>query len=227
MLEFNSLEVQEKDVAQFLKSFHLDISLSQIHLDVLSIGGDNPEGPNGNSGGSTDMQFLFRTMSSAAGMVIADGSETSDLLDAINHVVGVTDFTSGAKVASAYTNGGFSNIFPREDYQPQAVSSYLTQTSNLNASLYNNTGRGYPDVALVADDIMVSQTSTVIVFSHGTAMVVPIIVAIITRLNQLCANEGKSSLGFINLLIYSNATALNNITQGSNPGTNGFSAKLD
>ena len=51
-----------------------------------------------------------------------------------------TPFTSG---------GGFSNLFPRPDYQKDAVSSYLAQNNDFPAyaGLFNTSGRGYPDIA--------------------------------------------------------------------------------
>jgi tripeptidyl-peptidase-1 len=60
----------------------------------------------------------------------------------------------------------------------------------------------------------------------GTSAATPIFASIVSLLNDELIAAGKSTLGFINPLLYANAGALNDITRGDNPGcnTNGFSA---
>jgi len=49
---------------------------------------------------------------------------------------------------------------------------------------------------------------------------------VVALLNELRISKGKSSLGFLNQIIYANPDAFNDITSGSNPGCNtkGFPA---
>ncbi|KAI1786399.1 peptidase S8/S53 domain-containing protein, partial [Ganoderma leucocontextum] len=62
----------------------------------------------------------------------------------------------------------------------------------------------------------------------GTSASSPTFASIIALLNDQLITAGKSPLGFLNPFLYSTgATALNDITSGSNPGCNtkGFPAK--
>jgi len=61
----------------------------------------------------------------------------------------------------------------------------------------------------------------------GTSASSPTVAGIVALLNDYRIANGKSSVGFLNPLLYSTGVAgLNDITSGSNPGceTNGFSA---
>ena len=61
----------------------------------------------------------------------------------------------------------------------------------------------------------------------GTSCSSPIFASVIALINDQLVAAGKSPLGFLNPFLYSTgASALNDITTGSNPGcnTNGFPA---
>ncbi|THG98674.1 hypothetical protein EW026_g3567 [Hermanssonia centrifuga] len=86
-----------------------------------------------------------------------------------------------------------------------AVSGYLETLGNTNAGKYNRSGRAFPDVAAMGQNVE-------IVFQNQAKMV---------------AGAGKSPLGFLNPFLYSIAgSTFTDITTGSNPGcgTNGFPA---
>ncbi|GJJ11879.1 hypothetical protein Clacol_006117 [Clathrus columnatus] len=137
--------------------------------------------------------------------------------------VGATDWSSGTEVAAAVdgSSGGFSNIFPVQDYQANAVTGYLDQIGDLYAGLYNKTGRGFPDIAVVGSNLQGHNQGS-FTNGNGSPVSVPIVAAMISGLNQQRANEGKPSLGFLNPLLYENKDILNDITQGSgiNPECN-------
>ena len=63
----------------------------------------------------------------------------------------------------------------------------------------------------------------------GTSCASPAFASVVSLLNDRLAAAGKSALGFLNPLLYSDAgrAALNDVTSGSNPGcfSNGFPAK--
>ena len=62
----------------------------------------------------------------------------------------------------------------------------------------------------------------------GTSASSPAFAGVISLLNDYRISQGKPALGFLNPWLYSNAaSALNDITSGSNPGcgTNGFTAR--
>jgi tripeptidyl-peptidase I len=52
--------------------------------------------------------------------------------------------------AISFSSGGFSEIFPRPEYQERLVSKYLTALGDRWDGLYNRNGRGFPDVAAQA-----------------------------------------------------------------------------
>ncbi len=62
--------------------------------------------------------------------------------------------------------------------------------------------------------------------ADGTSASAPIVSSLITMINQERLAAGKSTVGFINPVLYANPSALNDITSGDNPGcgTNGFTA---
>ncbi|KAH9855352.1 peptidase S8/S53 domain-containing protein [Lenzites betulinus] len=140
-------------------------------------------------------------------------------------VVGSTQGIS-PETAAPFSAGGFSNIFARLDYQKDAIDTYLKQIGNMNASLFNATGRGYPDVSAQGINFLVTVAGEQKSVS-GTSASSPTFAAVIALLNDKRLNAGQSSLGFLNPFLYSNGVAaLNDITSGSNPGcgTEGFPA---
>ncbi|KAH8797933.1 peptidase S8/S53 domain-containing protein [Xylogone sp. PMI_703] len=152
--------------------------------------------------------------------------------------VGATQVKPGTSVTATspeeacateiFSGGGFSNVFPLPSYQASAVASYFANhRPSFSATQYNNsqTTRGYPDVsangafyATVIDGVLEP------VF--GTSASSPTFGSIITLINNERAAAGKSSVGFINPVMYENPSAFTDITSGSNPGcgTNGFTA---
>ncbi|KAI1786397.1 peptidase S8/S53 domain-containing protein [Ganoderma leucocontextum] len=143
------------------------------------------------------------------------------------------------ETAADFSSGGFSNYFINvqtfdellmfgiPDYQSSAVSGYLSALGGQNKGKYNATGRGFPDVATQGVNFEVVVDGDVEGVS-GTSAASPTFASIIALLNDQLIAVGKSPLGFLNPFLYSTgASALNDITSGSNPGCNtkGFPAK--
>ncbi|KAF8267520.1 subtilisin-like protein [Lactarius quietus] len=108
------------------------------------------------------------------------------------------------EIAAGFSGGGFSNYFPRQDYQDDAVQKFLGNLGNQYNGFYRAEGRGYPDISAQAT-----------------------VGGIISLLNDYKISQGKHPLGFLNPWLYGGGLAgLNDITSGSNPGcgTNGFPA---
>lgn len=63
-------------------------------------------------------------------------------------------------------------------------------------------------------------------YSGGTSASTPIFASIINLINEQRLNAGKKPVGFINPVLYTNPSILNDITNGTNPGcgTEGFQA---
>lgn len=147
--------------------------------------------------------------------------------------VGGTNFLGngiGDEEAWAMGGGGFSNEFSIPDYQASFVASYKSNPSaNLPPSyLYNNSGRGYPDISALGG----TKTPYCIVSGGrwggvaGTSASTPVAAGIFARLNGLRLSSNKPSLGFLNPFIYKNAGAFQDVKAGcNNDGTKyGFTA---
>ena len=140
--------------------------------------------------------------------------------------VGATQGVS-PEVAASFSSGGFSNLFARPSYQDDAVNAYLQQLGNVNAGLFNSSGRAFPDVAYSGVDFNIVQGG-VVQTVDGTSCSAPSLSASVSLINaNILANGGKQ-LGFLNPLLYSSGASaiFNDITSGSNPGcgTQGFPA---
>ena len=112
----------------------------------------------------------------------------------------------------------------RPSYQDAAVGGYLKQI-NLNPRLYNQGGRGYPDIAALAHRYYIEingQTGE----EDGTSASSPVIAGLMGLLNAHRKRAGRPNLGFANPLLYhihdvTNGTAFNDIVDGSNRCTEG------
>ncbi|PSR73915.1 hypothetical protein PHLCEN_2v10273 [Hermanssonia centrifuga] len=138
--------------------------------------------------------------------------------------VGAT--TGVPETSASFSSGGFSNFFGTASYQTTAVSDYLTTLGNTNSGKFNRSGRAFPDVAAIGDnvEIVFQQESGLVA---GTSCSSPIFASIISLINDKLVAAGKSPLGFLNPFLYSTAAStFTDITTGNNPGcnTNGFPA---
>ncbi|PSS25469.1 hypothetical protein M430DRAFT_56216 [Amorphotheca resinae ATCC 22711] len=131
-----------------------------------------------------------------------------------------------------WSGGGFSNYWPAPSYQESTLRSYFentpppyTNTTAYGTPYYNSSGRGYPDVAAVGQNILLYVQGAPS-FVGGTSASAPIFASIITLINEKRLAAGKSTVGFVNPVLYQNPDAFKDITTGDNPGcgTDGFSA---
>ena len=127
-----------------------------------------------------------------------------------------------------YSGGGFSNLFRLPDYQTTAVKSYFSNhPPPYGADRFNNSTetRGIPDISANGANhaLVVNGQYTL---NYGTSLAVPVVASIFTLINEVRINLGRSSVGFVNPVLYANPHALNDITSGKNPGcgTSGFEA---
>lgn len=153
--------------------------------------------------------------------------------------VGGTNFQTqsviGAESAWDCGGGGFSDEFTQPSWQAEAVNGYLASAAAAgvlpDSSLFNAAGRGYPDVAALG-----GQTNPYCISYHagtfagvaGTSASAPVVAGIFAQLNDIRLAAGKSSLGWLNPLIYQNSQCFNDINDGSMnnciKGTSGFAA---
>ena len=138
--------------------------------------------------------------------------------------VGGTDFAVknviGEEKVWSDSGGGFSDTFAAPAYQTAAIAAYkaAANASLPDAQNYNQTGRGYPDVAALAGE----QNAYCIAAAGGmlgiagTSAACPVTAAIFARLNALRLGRGGKPLGFLNPWIYKHASAFNDVTKGVN-----------
>ncbi|KAJ7627368.1 family S53 protease [Roridomyces roridus] len=141
-------------------------------------------------------------------------------------VTSVGGSTTG-KTAASLSSGGFSNYFATPEYQLDDVRGYISGLGTQFTGMYNQSGRGFPDVAAQAANVEIVWKNQSLPVG-GTSCATPIFASIIALVNDRLLAAGKPVLGFLNPLLYSPAgrAAFVDITQGSNPGCNttGFAA---
>uniref|UniRef100_A0A7S4S9L0 subtilisin n=1 Tax=Alexandrium monilatum TaxID=311494 RepID=A0A7S4S9L0_9DINO len=122
---------------------------------------------------------------------------------------------ANAEVAVGLASGGFSNYWPMPDWQKAAVGGYLRQRGLPDKSLgYNTSGRAFPDVAAQATQFFV-YAGVPLPGVAGTSCASPAAAGVFSLLNDLRLQQGKSTLGFLNPLIYEKASAFYDVTKGS------------
>lgn len=148
--------------------------------------------------------------------------------------VGGTNFATanviGEEEAWAEGGGGFSDTFGIPSYQAADVQGYLSSPdADLPpASMWNSTGRGYPDIAALGGQ----KNSYCVVTSGrfagvaGTSAACPVAAGVFAKLNGVRLSAGKAALGFLNPFIYQNPSGFQDVTLGTNNngGSNGFKA---
>jgi tripeptidyl-peptidase-1 len=124
------------------------------------------------------------------------------------------------------SGGGFSNVFGLPAYQEESVQKYLDRQGykrNDPSLKFNPKGRGIPDISANGRNYVVvinGKLQTV----HGTSASAPTVVSLITLINDEHLHTKKSTVGFLNPVLYNHPLAMNNITKGENFGCNGILA---
>lgn len=154
--------------------------------------------------------------------------------------VGGTNFATksviGEESAWSCGGGGFSDTFSQPSWQASAVSDYLAKATAANvlpaSSFFNASGRAYPDLSALGGQtnpycVSVSGGSKLEGVA-GTSASCPVVASVFAQLNNVRLAAGKTSLGWLNPLIYSNGACFNDVSDGSmnncNAGTTGFAA---
>lgn len=132
--------------------------------------------------------------------------------------------TPGSEEAIGLSSGGFSNYWVMPDWQKAAVGEYLKNSDLPDASKYgyNVSNRAYPDISAQATGFCVGIMGCTVA---GTSCASPTSAAIFSLVNDVRLQNGKSTLGFLNPMIYKSAAAFNDITTGSSTGCGGWPAK--
>jgi len=147
--------------------------------------------------------------------------------------VGGTDFAGteiGDETAWRSGGGGFSDTFPQPAYQMEAVAAYSAdEAANFPPQeLWNQTGRGYPDVAALGGRKNPYCVATGGRWGgvSGTSASCPVVAGIFAKINGVRIAAGQPAMGFLNPFIYQNPNAFFDVTSGTNSdqGQYGFTA---
>ena len=181
-------------------------------VSLLFSTGDN--GPNGDQPTGKHDAIFEPEFPATCPFITAVGG-TTNLADE----TGATKQTISGLASVGYTasGGGFSNLFPRPNYQIDVVDSYVSRhvpKSYETVSGYG-TGRGIPDVSAFSTNFP-TVVSSVTLPIGGTSASTPLWAAIITLLNDYEASKGRPNLGFLNLWLYGLDSGLKDITTGGN-----------
>ena len=174
---------------------------------------------------SGDQGVCGRSGCSKKGTYNADFPADSPYVTAVGGTNFQTDGVIGAESVWSCGGGGFSDTFARPSWQDAAVAGYLSKAASSlpDSSLYNSSGRAYPDVAALG-----GQTNPYFVSVHGgskfagvagTSASCPVVSSIFAALNNVRLAAGKPSLGWLNPAIYSTFTScFNDVNDGTSNG---------
>jgi tripeptidyl-peptidase-1 len=139
--------------------------------------------------------------------------------------VGGTDFATksviGEETSWNDSGGGFSNEFAIPDWQAEAVAAYKATATLPDSKLYNDSGRGYPDVSALGGQvnsycIAIGGSGSKFGGVAGTSASAPVVAGVFAILNNERINAGGAPMGFLNPFIYANPDAFNDVTSGDN-----------
>lgn len=117
--------------------------------------------------------------------------------------------------------GGYSWHFGAPAYNSNVTAAYANTLDSSYNGYYNPRGRGYPDISLVAVEYQTYVNGQLGGYL-GTSASSPAVAALVGVLNDYRRSQGRSTLGFINPLLYSAKAqnAIRDVTYGNNFGCN-------
>lgn len=151
-----------------------------------------------------------------SGVFVPEGPGSSPYVLAVGGTTPADGYPEpGSETAIGLSSGGFSNYWPMPSWQQDAVAAYLAQDPVDPSFGYNVSGRAYPDISAQASNFCVTPFGCGVA---GTSCASPTAAGVFALLNDLRLQNGKSTLGFVNPLLYSNADLFNDITSGASTG---------
>lgn len=120
------------------------------------------------------------------------------------------------------SGGGFSTIFTQPAWQKDAVDAYfkiVDGTAVAPLAGYARNGRGFPDVSM-AGSRFIAVVGGKFIGIGGSSLATPVFGGVISLINSARYRAGKTSIGFLNQILYANAPKFaNDITVGRNKCT--------
>merc|ERR1711916_414139 len=173
--------------------------------------------------GLRGISVLYASGDSGASCAASGNAFAPDFPAELPFVTGVggASQVGGTWQADSIAGGGFSNKFPQQPWQASAVAAYLKAAKAngyLPSSYFNASGRAYPDIAAVSEDVIVV-TDLLPEPVGGTSCAAPTVGAVIGLLNNERLKAGKKTLGFLNPLIYAAGSgSFHPLRKGCNKG---------
>lgn len=139
--------------------------------------------------------------------VVSNGSSTtaSSAVPSSSSFPGETALDDNSTVSSG---GGFSRLFPAPWYQGNLTHEYLASAPGAaelaRQGYFNGSGRGYPDISAMARSFLVALDGGYRSVS-GTSASTPVVAAMVAKINNARLHAGKSTIGFLNPVLYSAA----------------------
>jgi len=133
---------------------------------------------------------------------------------------GYSPIGCSTQTGATITGGaGFSWQFPMPSYQQSVVQAYLTANANTNFGNFNSSGRAYPDLTGIGNNIPIVVNSRKMVVA-GTSCSTPEVAGVFSMINDQRLNNNLPALGFINTRLYQQAATNQNtmfvdITEGN------------
>jgi tripeptidyl-peptidase-1 len=132
------------------------------------------------------------------------------------------------------TGGGFSNYYAAPAFQQPFIQSYFASMIGTprqpfsGTRPYSKTGRGYPDVALLANNYIIGLNGQIVGGVDGTTASTPVFAGMISIANRQRVAAGLSTLGWINPFLYQYYTQFaNDITGGTKNGCSQLKVRAD
>lgn len=207
-LSYGNDEVQQTSVSYMLAVNQQLMKAAARGLSIVIAAGD--QGVWGRSGNEHDQKFHPDFPASSPYVTSVGGTDFKKR----SHIGKETTWTCGG--------GGFSNTFARPTWQENIVSNYLNHANSSgllpNSSLFNASGRAYPDVSVLGGRVnpyCVSVRGGSFRGVSGTSASAPVIAGLLAQLNNIRLCKGKPPLGFVNPFLYQNADCFRDIDDGS------------
>lgn len=120
------------------------------------------------------------------------------------------------------SGGGYSNIFTTPSWQQNAVNNYYNKVGGGYKGNYNQSGRAYPDVAAIGENMVIVENGKTVYNYQGTSFSAPIWAGLTALLNDYLISQGKHQVGFLTPSLYGSLSGLlTDITSGNSRGCNG------
>ncbi|CAI4212083.1 unnamed protein product [Parascedosporium putredinis] len=120
------------------------------------------------------------------------------------------------------SGGGFSRLFPAPWYQAHHTKEYISSSDTAqelsSSGYFNSRGRGYPDVSAMGVNYLVNIHGAFRAV-RGTSASTPLVASMLTKINQERLDNGKSTVGFVNPVLYGLGKKFaRDVTKGRNGG---------